>query len=164
MTDTSDAAKARQQRPERPFSDDLLDEILGQLDGQDGPGLLGQSGLIEQLKRQLAERMLAAELGHHLQQERASARLGIVERRPPNGHAGLALAGRPRRRLVGKVGRPGHRPAPGAGRHGKRLRGDAGRGQPCMMLALMLWAIATWATDALDCAQSSSICSINSAL
>ena len=76
MTDTSDAAKARQPRPDGPFADELLDELLSQLDGQNAQGLLSQSGLIEQLKRQLAERMLTAELSHHLQQERQQASPG----------------------------------------------------------------------------------------
>lgn len=35
MTDTSEAAKERQRWPEGPFSDGLLDVILGRPDGQD---------------------------------------------------------------------------------------------------------------------------------
>jgi len=51
----------------------LLDQILSQLKGHDAESLLGQSGLVAQLKKQLAERMLSAELGHHLRQERQQA-------------------------------------------------------------------------------------------
>ena len=38
--------------------DGLLDRILSQLKGTDVESLLGQSGLLDQLKKQLAERML----------------------------------------------------------------------------------------------------------
>ena len=70
MTNTSKVAKVRQRKPKGPFSDELLDQILSQLKGHDAESLLGQSGLVAQLKKQLAERMLSAELGHHLHQER----------------------------------------------------------------------------------------------
>ena len=73
MTDSSKTAKVRQRKPEGPFSDELLDQILSQLKGNDAESLLGQTGLVAQLKKQLAERMLSAELGHHLRQEREQA-------------------------------------------------------------------------------------------
>ena len=73
MTDSPKAAKVRQRKPKGPFSDELLDQILSQLKGNDAESLLGQSGLVAQLKKQLAERMLSAELGHHLRQEREQA-------------------------------------------------------------------------------------------
>lgn len=76
MTNTSKVAKVRQRKPKGPFSDELLDQILSQLKGHDAESLLGQSGLVAQLKKQLAERMLSAELGHHLQQEREHAECG----------------------------------------------------------------------------------------
>ena len=76
MTNTSKVAKVRQRKPKGPFSDELLDQILSQLKGHDADSLLGQSGLVAQLKKQLAERMLSAELGHHLQQEREHAEDG----------------------------------------------------------------------------------------
>ena len=76
MTNTSKVAKVRQRKPKGPFSDELLDQILSQLKGHDAESLLGQSGLVAQLKKQLAERMLSAELGHHLQQEREHAEDG----------------------------------------------------------------------------------------
>lgn len=41
MTDTSDAAKTRQPRPEGLFPDELLDALLSQLEGQDAQSLLG---------------------------------------------------------------------------------------------------------------------------
>jgi putative transposase len=80
MTDSPKAAKVRQRKPKGPFSDELLDQILSQLKGNDAESLLGQSGLVAQLKKQLAERMLSAELGHHLRQEREQA----VEGDPTN--------------------------------------------------------------------------------
>jgi transposase-like protein len=61
--------KARKRKPKGPFSDELLDELLLQLKGKDAESLLGSSGLVAQLKKQLAERMLSAELDHHLKGE-----------------------------------------------------------------------------------------------
>ncbi len=59
MTDSPKAAKLRQRRP-KPVSDELLEQILSQLKGNDAQNLLGQSGLVAQLKKQIAERMLSA--------------------------------------------------------------------------------------------------------
>jgi putative transposase len=61
MTDTT--KKARKRKPKGPFSDELLDQLLAQGSGKDAESLLGESGLIGQLKKQLAERMLAADDG-----------------------------------------------------------------------------------------------------
>ena len=72
MTEKTKAAKTRQRKPKGPFSDELLDQLLAQVRGRDAESLLGESGLIGQLKKQLAERMLSAELNHHLAAERAS--------------------------------------------------------------------------------------------
>jgi transposase-like protein len=72
MTNNTNAYKPRQRKSKGPFSDDLLDQLLTQVNGQDADSLLGESGLIGQLKKQLAERMLSAELNHHLATERAS--------------------------------------------------------------------------------------------
>ena len=66
---TATPKKARQRKPKGPFSDELLDQLLAQVSGKDAESLLGESGLIGQLKKQLAERMLAAELSHHLTSE-----------------------------------------------------------------------------------------------
>lgn len=40
MTETSKAAKIRQRKPKGPFSDELLDQILRQLKGNDAQSLL----------------------------------------------------------------------------------------------------------------------------
>lgn len=72
MTDNTKVAKKRQRKPKGPFSDELLDQLLLQVRGRDAESLLGESGLVGQLKKQLAERMLSAELNHHLATERAS--------------------------------------------------------------------------------------------
>lgn len=50
-----------------------------QVRGRDAESLLGEAGLIGQLKKQLAERMLSAELNHHLASERAAGE-------PPGNH------------------------------------------------------------------------------
>lgn len=72
MTDNTKAAKTRQRKPKGPFSDELLDQLLAQVRGRDAESLLGESGLVGQLKKQLAERMLSAELNHHLATGRAA--------------------------------------------------------------------------------------------
>jgi transposase-like protein len=72
MTDDTKAVKTRQRKPKGPFSDELLGQLLAQVRGRDVESLLGESGLVGQLKKQLAERMLGAELSHHLASERAS--------------------------------------------------------------------------------------------
>ena len=46
-----------------PLSNDLLDRLLTEADGQD---LFGQEGLLSELTTRLAERALEAELTHHL--------------------------------------------------------------------------------------------------
>jgi putative transposase len=74
MTETT--KKARKRKPSGPFSDELLDQLLAQASGKDAESLLGESGLIGQLKKQLAERMLAAELSHHLANEEPGAGAG----------------------------------------------------------------------------------------
>lgn len=74
MTDTT--KKSRKRKPTGPFSNELLDQLLAQMTGRDAESLLGESGLIGQLKKQLAERMLAAELTHHLASEAADEETG----------------------------------------------------------------------------------------
>ena len=74
MTDT--IKKARQRKAPGPFPDELLDQLLSQVSGKDAESLLGETGLIGQLKKQLAERMLAAELSHHLTREAADEGAG----------------------------------------------------------------------------------------
>ena len=68
MTDAA-PKKLRKRKPKGPFSDELLDQLLSHVKGKDAESLLGESGLVGQLKKQLAERMLAAELTHHLKTE-----------------------------------------------------------------------------------------------
>ena len=74
MTDTT--KKAHKRKAPGPFSDELLDQLLAQVSRKDAESLLGESGLIGQLKKQLAERMLAAELTHHLAFEAEEAAPG----------------------------------------------------------------------------------------
>ncbi|HET7548394.1 MAG TPA: IS256 family transposase [Usitatibacter sp.] len=76
MTDQPRAKKPRIRREKGPFSDELLDQLLAHLKGHDAESLLGQSGLMGQLKKQLMERMLAGELTHHLRSEAAAGASG----------------------------------------------------------------------------------------
>ena len=72
MTDAA-PKKPRKRKPKGPFSDELLDQLLAHVKGKDAESLLGESGLMGKLKKQLAERMLGAELTHHLQGEAADS-------------------------------------------------------------------------------------------
>jgi putative transposase len=47
---------------------DVLDELLAGADGED---VFGKNGLFDELKKALSERMLNAEMNHHLTQEAA---------------------------------------------------------------------------------------------
>jgi len=58
------------------FSDELIDQLLSQVEHPAAESILGASGLVGQLKKQLAERMLAAELSHHLDVEAAQGKGG----------------------------------------------------------------------------------------
>ena len=69
MTDTTKTARKR--KAKGPFPDELIDQLLAQVRGRDAESLLGESGLVGRLKKQLAERMLSAELTHHLKTEAA---------------------------------------------------------------------------------------------
>jgi putative transposase len=60
---------ARRKAPVIP--DELLDQLLA---GRDPQAALGKDGLIDELKRALAERALNAEMDHHLQGEAAEGR------------------------------------------------------------------------------------------
>ena len=73
---TEATKKARKRKPTGPFSNELLDQLLSQVSGKDAESLLGESGLIGRLKKQLAERMLSAELSHHLASEVAAEEFG----------------------------------------------------------------------------------------
>ncbi|MHA6853605.1 transposase, partial [Ralstonia pseudosolanacearum] len=65
-------------KPKAPklVPDELIDQLLAQLENKDAESILGESGLAGLLKKQLAERMLAAELTHHLAAEAQQGRSG----------------------------------------------------------------------------------------
>lgn len=101
---TTTTKKPRQRKLKGPFSEALLDQLLTQATGRDAESLLGESGLIGQLKKQLAERMLAAELTHHLASEAGGGKTGNHRNGSspktvltPNGALGLSI---PRDRLA----------------------------------------------------------------
>ncbi|MGH8527467.1 MAG: IS256 family transposase, partial [Gammaproteobacteria bacterium] len=71
MTDASKPSRKR--KPKGPFSEELIEQLLSQVQGKDAQSLLSDSGVVGQLKKQLAERMLSAELSHHLESESAGA-------------------------------------------------------------------------------------------
>jgi putative transposase len=83
MTDDTKKKPARKRKAKGPLPDDLIDQLLAQLKGKDAETVLGESGLAGQLKKQLAERMLAAELTHHLNTEAAA---GEDSARKPRNH------------------------------------------------------------------------------
>lgn len=77
MTEAMSTTK-KTKKPKAPqlFSDDLIDQLLAQVQNKDAQSILGESGLAGQLKKRLAERMLAAELHHHLDTEAAHGKSG----------------------------------------------------------------------------------------
>lgn len=77
MTEAMNTTK-KTKKPKAPklFPDELIDQLLGQVQDKDAESILGESGLAGQLKKQLAERMLAAELSHHLGTEARQGRVG----------------------------------------------------------------------------------------
>src|SRR6478736_327156 len=76
MTEATMTQKRKTPKPPKLFSDELIDQLLAQVQGTDAESVLGESGLAGQLKKQLAERMLAAELSHHLQAETEQGKAG----------------------------------------------------------------------------------------
>ena len=76
---------SRKRKPKGPFSDELIDQLLSQSSGKDAQSLLGESGVVGQLKKQLAERMLSAELSHHLDTEAADGQEGTGSGNHRNG-------------------------------------------------------------------------------
>ena len=65
----------------------IRDELIGELlAGQDPQAVLARDGLLDALKKALAERVLNAELDHHLAEERAQAGLE-TPRNHRNGHS-----------------------------------------------------------------------------
>jgi len=77
MTEVMSTTK-KTKKPKAPklFPDELIDRLLAQVQNQDAESILGESGLAGQLKKQLAERMLAAELTHHLDTEAKQGKAG----------------------------------------------------------------------------------------
>jgi hypothetical protein len=70
MTDTmTTKSRNTKAKTSKLFPDELIDQLLAQVQTKDARSILGESGLAGQLKKQLAERMLAAELNHHLTTE-----------------------------------------------------------------------------------------------
>jgi len=77
MTHTmSKTTKTKKPKAPKLFPDELIDQLLAQVANKDAESILGESGLAGQLKKQLAERMLAAELSHHLTTETKQGRSG----------------------------------------------------------------------------------------
>lgn len=66
MTEAMTTKKPKKQKAAYPLPVELIDQLLAQVQNKDAESILGESGLAGQLKKMLAERMLAAELSHHL--------------------------------------------------------------------------------------------------
>ena len=77
MTDVmSTTTKTKKPTAPQLFSDELIDQLLAQVQHKDAESRIGESGLAGQLKKRLAERMLSAELTHHLESEAALGKSG----------------------------------------------------------------------------------------
>jgi putative transposase len=76
MTEETVTKKNKSTKAPKLFSDELIDQLLSQVQGKDAESVLGESGLAGQLKKRLAERMLAAELSHHLEAETEQGKAG----------------------------------------------------------------------------------------
>lgn len=75
--DYSDAIQETQDTEvTKTFPDELIDQLLSQIEHKDAESILGESGLAGLLKKQLAERMLSAELSHHLAVESDEGKSG----------------------------------------------------------------------------------------
>jgi transposase-like protein len=66
MTEVMTTKKPKKHKAAYPFPVELIDQLLAQVENKDAESILGESGLAGQLKKMLAERMLSAELSHHL--------------------------------------------------------------------------------------------------
>ncbi len=84
MTITMNPKKPKTQKSPKLFPDELIEQLLAQVEHKDAESILGESGLAGLFKKQLAERMLAAELNHHLasKTERSKASPAITETAP----------------------------------------------------------------------------------
>ena len=69
MTDVMTTKKLKKQKAPSLIPVELIDQLLAQVQNKDAESILGESGLAGQLKKMLAERMLTAELSHHLASE-----------------------------------------------------------------------------------------------
>jgi len=76
MTVAMPSKKTKKPTPSKLIPDELIDQLLAQIESKDAESILGESGLAGLLKKQLAERMLAAELSHHLAAEAAQGLAG----------------------------------------------------------------------------------------
>src|SRR6059058_1214024 len=76
MTDTMSKTNKTKAKAPKLFPNELIDQLLAQIQNKDAESILGESGLAGQLKKQLAERMLAAELTHHLETETRDGKAG----------------------------------------------------------------------------------------
>ncbi|WP_338861704.1 transposase [Mycetohabitans rhizoxinica] len=76
MTNTTVSKKSKNPKAPKLFPDELIDQLLVQVQSKDAESILDESGLAGQLKKQLAQRMLAAELTHHLETEAAQGKSG----------------------------------------------------------------------------------------
>src|SRR4051794_9477519 len=76
MTESTVTKKSKNPKAPKLFPDELIDQLLAQVQGKDAEAVLGESGLAGQLKKQLAERMLAAEVSHHLEAETEQGQSG----------------------------------------------------------------------------------------
>lgn len=72
---TTKPKKSKAKAP-KLFPDELIDQLLAQVQNKNAESILGESGLAGQLKKQLADRMLAAELTHHLHAEAGQGKAG----------------------------------------------------------------------------------------
>jgi transposase-like protein len=66
MTEVMTTNKPKKQKAAYPIPVELIDQLLAQVENKDAESILGESGLAGQLKKMLAERMVTAELSHHL--------------------------------------------------------------------------------------------------
>lgn len=74
MTDQMSTKKPKTKKQPYPFPVELIDQLLAQVQNKDAESILGEAGLAGQLKKMLAERMLTAELNHHLANEEADSK------------------------------------------------------------------------------------------
>jgi putative transposase len=72
----SKTKKTRKPKAPKLFPDEVIDQLLAQVQNKDAESILGESGLVGQLKKQLAECILAAELSHHLDTEAKQGKAG----------------------------------------------------------------------------------------